>query len=85
MTSKDLDARKVVTMYSAHSNHDDLLFGKIFHRFRAAAIGLLESTPGCRAPEESYLAVRRHCRINPFRYRQLIQCVNQKPAHDPAY
>lgn len=31
--------------------------------------------------QESYLAVRHHCRVNPFQYWQLIQCVNQKPEH----
>jgi len=31
--------------------------------------------------QESYLAVRHHGRANPFRYWQLIQCVNQKPEH----
>jgi phosphatidylethanolamine/phosphatidyl-N-methylethanolamine N-methyltransferase len=213
MTSNDFDTRKVITIYSAYSGYYDLLFGRIFHRSRAAAIDLLELTPGCRALEvgvgtglslslypnhcqvvgidltgkmlergvrrvrekgldhvhlqqqdastmafrdnsfdavlaayvistvpdpkrvlaemsrvcrpggvivllnhfsgagrwmggverrlsplcrrigfrsdlrldllleESYLAVRRHCRVNPLRYWQLIQCVNQKPAH----
>jgi len=31
--------------------------------------------------QESSLAVRQRCRANPFRYWQLIQCVNQKPEH----
>jgi phosphatidylethanolamine/phosphatidyl-N-methylethanolamine N-methyltransferase len=31
--------------------------------------------------QESYLAVRHTCRVNPLHYWQLIQCVNQKPKH----
>jgi len=31
--------------------------------------------------QESSLAVRHTCRVNPLQYWQLIQCVNQKPEH----
>jgi len=51
MTPPDLDRRKVVTIYSAYSGCYDLLFGRMFHRSRAAAIDLLELKPGSRVLE----------------------------------
>jgi phosphatidylethanolamine/phosphatidyl-N-methylethanolamine N-methyltransferase len=46
-----MDTEKVTKVYSAYSGFYDLLFGKIFHNSRAAAIELLGLTPGDRVLE----------------------------------
>lgn len=46
-----MDTEKVEKVYSVYSGFYDLLFGKIFHDSRAAAIGLLEIQPGERILE----------------------------------
>jgi phosphatidylethanolamine/phosphatidyl-N-methylethanolamine N-methyltransferase len=46
-----MDTEKVTKVYSAYSGFYDLLFGKIFHHSRAAAIDLLDLKSGDRVLE----------------------------------